>query len=107
MMMAESRKVSSPDGKMVVEVKVENGKATYTVQYDGVEMLQKSRLGIETNVGDFTKDLSFVGSKEGVIEQSYDLSRSKTSHVDIATLFQPACNASVIQVIDSQALVFQ
>ena len=82
MMMAESRKVSSPDGKMVVEVKVENGKATYTVQYDGVEMLQKSRLGIETNVGDFTKDLSFVGSKEGVIEQSYDLSRSKTSHVD-------------------------
>lgn len=82
MMMAESRKVSSPDGKMVVEVKVENGKATYTVQYDGVEMLQKSRLGIETNVGDFTKDLFFVGSKEGVIEQSYDLSRSKTSHVD-------------------------
>ena len=82
MMMAENKKVSSPDGRLAVDVKVENGKAMYAVQYDGVEMLQSSRLGFEANIGDFKEGLTFVGATEGVMESSYDLSRSKVSHVD-------------------------
>ena len=82
MMMAENRRVVSPDGRLFVDVKVENGKATYAVQYDGAEMIQSSRLGLETNIGDFTEELTFVGATEGVMESSYDLSRSKVSHVD-------------------------
>ena len=62
--LAESRTVSSPDGKMVVEVKVENGKATYGIKYDGVEMLKASKLGLETSIGDYTKHLTFVKSEE-------------------------------------------
>ena len=82
MMMAENKKVSSPDGRLAVDVKVVNGKATYAVQYDGVEMLQSSRLGFEANIGDFKEGLTFVGATESVVEKSYDLSRSKVSHVD-------------------------
>jgi hypothetical protein len=80
--LAESRTVSSPDGKMVVEVKVENGKATYGIKYDGVEMLKASKLGLETSIGDYTKHLTFVKSEEDVVEKHYDISRTKTSHVD-------------------------
>ncbi len=82
MMMAEQKEVKSPDGKMVVEVRVENGIATYAVMYDGIEMVQPSRLGLKTNVGDFTKGLSYVGAKEEAFERHYDISRTKTSHVD-------------------------
>ncbi len=82
MMMAESKNVSSPDGKTVVEVRVENGKATYAVTYDGVEMVQPSRLGLKSNFGDFTEGLSYVSDKEDVVEKQYDITRTKTSHVD-------------------------
>jgi len=81
-MMAQTKRVTSPDGKMVVTVKVENGKATYGVEYDGVEMVKASRLGVETSIGDYTKHLSVVKSEESVVEKHYDISRTKTSHVD-------------------------
>ena len=82
MVMAESKTVTSPDGKMAVTVKVENGKATYGVMYEGVEMLKASRLGLKTSIGDYSKQLSFVKSEESVVEKHYDISRTKTSHVD-------------------------
>ena len=82
MMMAESKRVSSPDGKMVVEVTVEHGIATYAIQYDGVEMLKPSRLGLMTNIGDFTQGLTLVEAKESQIEKHYDLAHAKTSHVN-------------------------
>ena len=63
-MTAQTKQVTSPDGKMVVTVKVENGKATYGVVYDGVEMVKASRLGVETSIGDYTKHLSVVKSEE-------------------------------------------
>ena len=81
-MTAQTKRVTSPDGKMVVTVKVENGKATYGVEYDGVEMVKASRLGVETSIGDYTKHLSVVKSEESVVEKHYDISRTKTSHVD-------------------------
>lgn len=79
---AEQKEVKSPDGKMVVTVKVENGKANYAVAYDGIEMLKPSRLGLKSSFGDFAKGLSFVSTKEERVEKSYDISRTKTSHVD-------------------------
>lgn len=82
MTMAESRKVYSPDGKLVVEVKVENGIAKYDAHYEGVEMIRPSRLGLETSIGDYSDHLSFVKSEERVVEKHYDISRTKTSHVD-------------------------
>ena len=81
-MMAERKEVNSPDGRLTVKVNVENGEATYAVTYDGVEMLMPSRLGLKSNFGDFAKGLTFVEARESVTEKSYDISRTKTSHVD-------------------------
>ncbi len=80
--LAVQREVKSPDGKMAVVVKVENGKAYYRVTYDGIEMLMTSRLGLKSTYGDFAKGLSFVEAVEERVEKHYDISRTKTSHVD-------------------------
>ena len=80
--LAEQKEVSSPDGRLAVKVNVENGKATYAVTYDGIEMMCPSRLGLKSNFGDFAKGLTFVDAKESVTEKHYDISRTKTSHVD-------------------------
>ena len=82
MMMAESRMVQSPDGRMKVKVSVEGGIATYAVAYDGEEMLCPSRLGLQSNIGDFTTGLSLVDAKESKVEKHYDMTRTKASHVD-------------------------
>ena len=81
-MMAEQRVVNSPDGKMAVTVTVENGKATYAVNYAGTVMLQPSRLGLVSNYGNYADGLSFIDAKENTTEKHYDISRTKTSHVD-------------------------
>lgn len=79
---AQVAKVSGPDGKLQVSFDVKEGKPVYSVQYDGKQMLEDSPLGFKSNIGDFTQGLTFVESKEGVIENSYDLNRAKVSHVD-------------------------
>lgn len=79
--MAESKEVKSPDGKMVVEVRVDNGLATYAVEYDGVEMIKPSRLGLDSSFGYFESGLSYVSDKEETVEKEFDISRTKTSHI--------------------------
>jgi len=80
--MAESKQVKSPDGKLVVDVTVENGLASYSVLYGGQQMLQPSRLGLMTNYADFTKGLSMKDTKERLVEKRYDMTRTKASHSD-------------------------
>ena len=52
-MSAENVLMASPDGKLQVTVSEENGKIGYTVDYDGKSMLQKSALGLKTNIGNY------------------------------------------------------
>ena len=49
--------VSSPDGKLAVNVSLENGKPSYNISLNGKTFLNKSPLGLKTNVGDFTEGL--------------------------------------------------
>ena len=78
---AESVKVASPNGKLVVEVNDNGGKANYTILYDGKKFLDSSRLGVVSNVGDFTQGLKLTGAQSSKIDESYKLSRIKCSEV--------------------------
>lgn len=80
--LAESRSVASPDGRLVVDVNVDGGLATYAVTLDGRQMLMPSRLGLTADIGDFSRGLTFVEAKESQVDQSYNMTRTKTSHVD-------------------------
>lgn len=73
---------ASPDGRLVVTVSDNGGRATYSIAYDGRPMMQPSALGLKTNVGDFTQGLSMTVKADATARNSYTMTRTKTSHVD-------------------------
>ncbi len=78
---AQDVTATSPDGKLKLTVSCGN-EITYTILYNGKAMLETSPLGMETNIGDFSKGMKLAGKKENDIDTSYSLTRSKTSMVD-------------------------
>ena len=94
-MSAQVASVSSPDGKLKVNVDVKGGKPVYEVTYDGKQMLDESPLGFVADNGDFTQGISFSGKKEEHLVFDYEMSRSKFSkvHVDANQLVVTLKNA--------------
>ena len=75
---AESTTVTSPNGRLVVTVSDADGRISYGVSYDGQPMLLPSALGLQTNIGDFTQNMTFKEAKQSRIDRTYQLSRVKT-----------------------------
>ena len=73
--------VTSPDGKLVVSVACDNGQAAYCVSYDGKQLLTRSLLGLETNIGDFTRGLTLGDTRTTTIDRTYKMARTKASTV--------------------------
>jgi hypothetical protein len=82
-MNAQVASITSPDGKLKVNVDVKAGKPVYEVIYDGKQMLDESPLGFIADNGDFTQNISFVGKGDAHFEFDYDLRASKTSKVHV------------------------
>ena len=81
---ADSKVVSSPDGKLVVTISCDEGQASYAVKYDGLEIIKPSALGLKTNLGDFTKGLKMLPDvKEETLRYAYLLPQSKFSNVSV------------------------
>lgn len=78
---AETKTVSSPDGKLVVTIDSENGKAFYSVKYNNKQMIERSQLGVDANIADFTNGLTLVKTDEKRIDETYSLRTAKTSKV--------------------------
>ena len=64
--------VSSPDGNLTVNVKCDGGVPTYSVTYKGSECLKPAALGLNTNIGDFTKNLT--------LSKTSDVAQVKTDY---------------------------
>lgn len=73
---------ASPNGKLVVAVSDEGGRATYRVTYDGRQMLAPSALGLKTNVGDFTQSLTMTVKSDAEVTNSYTMTRTKAASVE-------------------------
>jgi hypothetical protein len=79
---AGSKQVTSPDGKLVVTVTDSAGMPAYSVTLNGKVFLQKSPVGLKTNIGDFSAGLSLnenVATRK--IDEQYALSNIKFSQV--------------------------
>ena len=75
--------VKSPDGKLVVKVACEGGKASYTMDYDGKQMLQPSALGLVSNHGDFSQNLTMGALKGGEVKSlSYEMRQAKKAKIE-------------------------
>ena len=80
---ANNYTVKSPDGKLQVNVECEGGKVSYTVDYEGKQMLTSSALGLVANYGDFSQNLTMGKLTDmGVEHVAYDESRIKKAHVE-------------------------
>jgi hypothetical protein len=79
---AQENRVTSPDGKLIVTVSAENGKPVYTVAYNGKIFLEKSPLGMKTNIGDFSNEMEIQqGLVTNKIDEQYELPNIKQSKI--------------------------
>lgn len=79
---AERNKIASPDGKLVVTTEDINGELFYTVDYNGKRMMEKSRLGLESSIGDFSQKLKYKSVDTQKISKRYEMRSTKASTVD-------------------------
>ena len=80
---AGAQTVSSPDGRLTVEVNATNGQANYTVKLAEKTFIEKSALGLNTSFGDFTKDVALRGVSEVKnVNDRYTLRQSKKSEIN-------------------------
>lgn len=80
---AQAKSVSSPDGKLTVTVSAVSGIPAYSVTLNGKQFLQNSPLGMTTNFGDFSQEMTLndtVISRQ--ISDTYNLPNIKKSKVD-------------------------
>lgn len=69
--------VSGPDNNLMVKLSLADGKPTYSVEYKGKVFLENSPLGLITNIGDFSREMTWVESKEQKIDKTYTQDRIK------------------------------
>ena len=77
--MAADKQVSSPDGRVVLNLQVNGGQALYSISYDGKQMLTPSRLGFKSDLGDFSQQLSLEKVETGHTDWTLKYSRVKCS----------------------------
>lgn len=73
--------VSGPDAKLKAAVWLDEGRPFYSLTYGGRTMLEKSPLGFDSDMGDFSSGLVFKGAKTSEIDETYTLDRIKRSKV--------------------------
>lgn len=78
---AEEVKIAGPDGNLQVIINDQEGIPTYSVNYKGKTMVEKSPLGLITNVGDFSKNMTLSSKEQIQVEDCYSLKTIKTSHI--------------------------
>ena len=79
---AQQASVSGPNNQLKVEVSVEAGNPFYSVTYKGKTILEKSPLGFVSNVGDFSKGMTYVEQKTRSVKENYRMDRIKQSEVE-------------------------
>ena len=72
--------ISSPDGITDVYILTIDGKAYYQVEHHSKPFVSTSRLGMRTNIGDFS-ELEFVSVEQEAVEGSYQLKNAKASDI--------------------------
>lgn len=75
-------KLLSPDNKLAIIIADESGMPCYSIVYNNKEFLKKSPLGLNTNIGEFSQQLSIGSNVErSTINESYRLEKIKHSNV--------------------------
>lgn len=116
---AYEKTLQSPDGKTFLTFTLSEGRASYSAGYNdpkdnAVVLIEKSPLGLVTDCGDYTENLSYITDRTEQININYNLKHSKTSQVDktathyIVTLTnQSGHNIKIEFVIQTDNIAFR
>jgi hypothetical protein len=80
-LIAQIATVSSPDGKLKLQLFLVEGQPQYAVEYADKTILEQSPLGIITNEGDFSKNLTFKDFLTSTVDKSYTQEKIKRSSI--------------------------
>ncbi|MGJ7029965.1 glycoside hydrolase family 97 catalytic domain-containing protein [Niabella hirudinis] len=100
---SQELKVTGPDGHLDLMLSVADGRPVYKLHYNGKTFLENAPLGLNTTMGDFTRDLVLTGHRTKKITETYTLNRSKQSQVhyeanELVATFQNAKKQQVDMV---------
>ena len=76
---ADDVRISSPDGNLVVTVSDNGGRLCYSATLGDKQMLAPSALGLQTGLGDLTKELTIYESETSTINSQYQMRGTKAS----------------------------
>ena len=77
-----AQEVAGPNEKLQVSFELSAlGEPSYSVKYNEKTLIEKSPLGLQTNIGDFSKGLRTVGHEVKTIDTKFKQSRIKTSTI--------------------------
>ena len=77
----KAQTIQSPDGKINVVLELSEGKPCYRVLYEGQEVLNRSALGVVTNIGDYTQGLALKDIVQNTVSEDYTLRNIKQRNV--------------------------
>lgn len=79
---AEEKQIASPDGKLLLTVADDGGRPSYSISYNGTVFVKSSPLGLVTNVGDFSGQMTMDRNVQvNPIDETYELATIKQSKV--------------------------
>ena len=79
---AEAQTLTSPDGRLQVNVDCAEGTPCYSVVLDKDTVISRSPLGLNTTIGDFTHVLRLLGTTEAhQVTDSYSLNNAKKKDI--------------------------
>jgi len=78
---AQDLSVSSPNEKLKVNLSLEEGKLSYRVFLEGIEMLEKSPLGLRGSEADLSANLRLITKSSRQIDETYTEQKIKKSTV--------------------------
>ena len=74
----DGKSILSPDGRLSVHLSLsQEGRLEYCVTYDGKTMVETSRLGLLTDIGDYTRSLEYVSDRESLVDTTYVMCGTK------------------------------
>ena len=78
---AQQTEVIGPDSHRKVNVALKQGKPVYSVTYKEKIMLEDSPLGVVTDIGDFSRNMNWIGQKTSRIDKTYTQNKIKKSEI--------------------------
>jgi len=78
---AKEKSVVSPDGNLKVTISDEGGTPSYVVTLGDKTILQKSYLGLKTDIIDFTTGMKMISEKDSVVNKHFTMTRGKQENI--------------------------